>query len=115
MGAFEIEAGDLADRATPAVATDQIGAADAAFACGRRPSHIDAVRMLYQTLHVTFAAHLDPKRAGAIGQHGFNGLLIHRAATPIRLLLRVGSDQDQACEMTGVPGPETPRARFFLR
>jgi hypothetical protein len=47
----------------------------------------------------------------AIGQHGFDGLLIHWASTPLRLRLCVGSDKHQAGEMTAVFGPSAAQVR----
>jgi hypothetical protein len=61
-------------------------------------------------------------RAADTAQHGFDGLLIHHAATPLRLLLGVSPDKSQACEMTSDLGSSglgskdlgsrTMRARF---
>jgi hypothetical protein len=36
-------------------------------------------RLLHEAGDVALAAHLDPESARAVGQHGFDGLLIHRA------------------------------------
>jgi hypothetical protein len=49
--------------------------------------------MLYKANDLTFPTYLDPERARAFGQHGFDPLLIHRTRTPFGLLLRVTSDE----------------------
>jgi hypothetical protein len=96
--AREVEAGPLADETASPVATDEIGATDMVCACRRYPFHVDAVQLLNEACDVTLAAHVDPQRARAVGQHGFEGLLIHRAGMPLRFLLRILSDQGEACE-----------------
>ena len=75
--AGELEASHLADGAAPPVATNEVGTADAASACRRRPFHVNAVFLLHEALDITVAAHFDSKRESAVGQHGFGGLLIH--------------------------------------
>ena len=111
--AGEIKASHLADEAAPPVTTDEVGAADTAFACWRCPFHIDAVYLLDEASDVTLAAHLDPKRARAIGQHGFEALLTHLMGTPFRLVLRVFSDK-QASEMATELRRSTTQVRAGL-
>jgi hypothetical protein len=96
--AGEIKPGYLADEAAPAVATNEVGAANTASACRRCPVHIDAVHLLDEVSDVTLAAYLYPERARTIGQHGFEAMLTHCAGTPFRLVLRALSDK-QASEM----------------
>jgi hypothetical protein len=103
--AGEIKAGHLADEAAPAVATNEVGAADMVAACRRCPLHVDAVFLLDESGDVTLAAHLDPKGESAIGQHGFDGSLIDWVGTPFRLLLCILSNKRQASEMANELGP----------
>jgi hypothetical protein len=97
--------------AAPAVATNEVGTADTAFTYRRYPLHIDAVCLLDEVRNFTLAAYLDPKSVRAAGQHGFDGLLIHRVGTPFRLFLRVLSDKRQPSEMANELGPFTPHVR----
>jgi hypothetical protein len=57
---------------------------------------------------------LDPKGESAVGQHGFDGLLVHWVGTPFRLFLRVLSDKRQASEMADELGPFTTHIRSVL-
>jgi hypothetical protein len=62
---------------------------------------------LYEALEVALAPHVDSKRQRALDQHGFDGLLIDGAATPIRFPLRVLSNESQAGKMSAKLGPAT--------
>jgi hypothetical protein len=95
------KAGDLADGAAASIATNEIGAANAASAARRRPPDVDAVRLPDEVGHVARAADLDAERVRPGGQHRFDAGLIHEMGTPLRLPLRVPADQGQTGEMAG--------------
>jgi hypothetical protein len=80
----------------------------------RRPLHIDTVHLLHEASDVTLAAHLDPKGARAVGQHGFEARLIDCVGTSFRLFLRVLSDKRQASEMATELRRSTTQVRSGL-
>jgi hypothetical protein len=73
------------------------------------------VLLLNEVRYVTPAAYFNAKRARAARQHGFGGLLIHRAATPLRLLLFVRPDKNQAGKVASILGaPDVRDGSAFL-
>ncbi|WXC79687.1 hypothetical protein WDK88_42195 [Bradyrhizobium septentrionale] len=96
----KVEARALAHRAAPAVAADEIGRVQRDLAGGAaRPRH-DAVSVIPEIDQLAAAPDLDLECAGTFAQHLLQGLLVHAAQPPVRLVLPCLVDQEDAGEVT---------------